>query len=158
MKIGIGYDAHKLTHNRDLILGGVTIPYDKGLEGHSDADVLTHAIMDSILGAANLGDIGSHFPDTSNEFKNISSMKLLNRVKNLIDEASYKVVNIDSVIVAQKPKLSVYYEDMKKNIAQQLCIDKSAVGIKATTTEHLGFEGEEKGISAQAIALLEKAC
>ena len=156
MRIGVGYDVHRLVEGHDLILGGVKIPHDKGLLGHSDADVLLHAIMDSLLGAAALGDIGKHFPDTSNEFKGISSLVLLNRVFSLIDKEGYYIINIDSVIVAQKPKLAAYIDNMRNNIAKELYININQISIKATTEEKLGFTGNEQGISAQAICLIEK--
>ena len=156
MRIGVGYDVHRLVEGRDLILGGVKIPHDKGLLGHSDADVLLHAIMDSLLGAAALGDIGKHFPDTSDEFKGISSLVLLNRVFSLIDKEGYYIINIDSVIVAQKPKLAAYIDNMRNNIAKELYININQISIKATTEEKLGFTGNEQGISAQAICLIEK--
>ena len=152
MRVGLGYDVHALTENRKLILGGVEIPYDKGLLGHSDADVLVHAIMDAILGAAALGDIGKHFPDTDNSFKDISSLILLEHTKNIIETHGFSINNIDSTIVAQSPKLSPFIEEMRKNISNILNIDLSAVNIKATTTEKLGFEGRKEGISAFAIA------
>lgn len=156
MRIGVGYDVHRLVEGRDLILGGVKIPHDKGLLGHSDADVLLHAIMDSLLGAAALGDIGKHFPDTSDEFKGISSLVLLNRVFSLIAKEGYYIINIDSVIVAQKPKLAAYIDNMRNNIAKELYININQISIKATTEEKLGFTGNEQGISAQAICLIEK--
>lgn len=155
MRIGNGYDVHAFKEGRPLVLGGVTIPHDKGLLGHSDADVLIHAIMDAILGAAALGDIGNHFPDSSNEFKGISSMVLLERVKSIIKEKGYGIVNIDSIIVAQKPKLASYIPEMKRNIARCLEINEDNVNIKATTTEKLGFEGREEGISSYAVCLLQ---
>ncbi len=154
-RVGIGYDAHRFKSGRDLILGGVKIPFDLGLDGHSDADVLIHAIIDAILGAAALGDIGTHFPDTSDEFKGISSLKLLRRVRHLI-RLDYEIVNIDSVIVAQRPKLSAYFEDMRKNISSACEIAPSLVSVKATTTEKMGFEGRGEGISARAVVLLRK--
>ncbi len=152
MRVGLGYDVHALTENRKLILGGVEIPYDKGLLGHSDADVLVHAIMDAILGAAALGDIGKHFPDTDNSFKNISSLVLLKQTKHILETHGFIINNIDSTIVAQSPKLSPFIEEMRKNISDILQIDTSFVNIKATTTEKLGFEGRKEGISAFAIA------
>lgn len=154
MKIGLGYDVHKLVQGRDLIIGGVKIDYNKGLLGHSDADVLIHAIMDSILGALSLGDIGKHFPDTSEEFKDIDSMKLLEVVYNNMTEMNYNIGNIDAVIVAQKPKMAHYIPKMREKIAGVLHTSIENINIKATTTEKLGFEGREEGISAQAISLL----
>ncbi|MTI69426.1 MAG: 2-C-methyl-D-erythritol 2,4-cyclodiphosphate synthase [Firmicutes bacterium] len=156
MKIGIGYDVHKLIEKRKLILGGVTIKHDKGLLGHSDADVLIHAIMDSIIGAMGFGDIGKHFPDTDNKFKDISSMKLLNKVYEMMIKNEYTIGNMDCVIVAQKPKLAPYIDEMRENIASILKVTKDKINIKATTTEKLGFEGEEKGISSQAVCILVK--
>ncbi len=156
MRIGIGYDVHRLIEGRKLILGGVAIPFEKGLLGHSDADVLVHAINDALLGAAALGDIGTHFPDTDIKYKDISSILLLKEVKKILSEAGYKVVNIDSVICAERPKLSPYINEMRENIAAALTIDKNRVSIKATTTEKLGFEGREEGISSQAVCLIEK--
>ena len=156
MRIGIGYDVHALTEGRDLILGGVKIEHTMGLQGHSDADVLVHAIMDAMLGAAALGDIGRHFPDTDNSFKNIDSMLLLDRVNKLIGDNGYKVNNIDSIIVAQKPKLAPYIDTMRDNIAKRLGVSSDCVNVKATTTEKLGFEGRQEGISAQAVCTLEK--
>lgn len=156
MRIGIGYDVHRLIEGRKLILGGVAIPFEKGLLGHSDADVLVHAINDALLGAAALGDIGTHFPDTDIKYKDISSILLLKEVKKILSEAGYKVVNIDSVICAERPKLSPYINEMRENIAAALTIDKNRVSIKVTTTEKLGFEGREEGISSQAVCLIEK--
>jgi len=155
MRIGMGYDVHKLTEDRKLILGGVEIPYEKGLLGHSDADVLIHAIMDALLGAAALGDIGQHFPDTEPQYKGISSVKLLEHVGKLLEEHMYIIGNIDASIIAQKPKLSPYREQMTKNIAKALKISESQVCIKATTEEGLGFTGRGEGIAAQAVALLD---
>lgn len=156
MRIGLGYDVHKLVENRDLILGGVSIPHEKGLLGHSDADVLVHAIMDSLLGAAALGDIGKHFPDTSSEFKNISSMYLLSKVNDIIKKNGYSIGNIDATIIAQKPKMAPYISTMRKNIAETLEIDINKINIKATTEEGLGFTGSEEGISSQSICLLNQ--
>ncbi|MVX62744.1 2-C-methyl-D-erythritol 2,4-cyclodiphosphate synthase [Clostridium chromiireducens] len=155
MRVGLGYDVHKLVENRKLILGGVEIPYEKGLLGHSDADVLLHAIMDSLLGACALGDIGRHFPDTDNSFKGISSIKLLKETGILILKAGYKVNNIDATIIAQKPKMLPYIENMRENISKALNIDIDCINIKATTEEGLGFTGELLGISAQSIASVE---
>ena len=153
-RIGQGYDVHRLTAERKLILGGVDIPWEKGLLGHSDADVLLHAIMDALLGAAALGDIGVHFPDTDPRFAGISSLELMKEVARLLQDAGWTVGNIDSTIVAQKPKLASYIPRMRANIAETLQIDLSRVSVKATTEEHLGFTGREEGIAAQAIALL----
>ena len=155
MRAGIGYDAHRLVEGRPLILGGVTIPHEKGLLGHSDADVLLHAICDALLGAAGLGDIGKHFPDTDPAYKGISSLKLLEAVGEKISRAGFSCANVDAVIVAQKPKLSPYMDDMKSNIAAALRIASDLVSIKATTTEGMGFEGRGEGISAQAVATLQ---
>lgn len=155
MRIGIGYDVHKLVENRSLILGGVKIPFHKGLLGHSDADVLIHSIMDSLLGAAALGDIGKHFPDTDDTFKGISSIHLLEKVNNLIKDNNFTISNIDAVIIAQKPKLSPYIDDMRQNIAHILNIDLNQINIKATTEEGLGFTGTLQGISSQSVCLLK---
>ena len=154
MRVGTGYDVHRLTEGRDLIIGGVKIEYEKGLLGHSDADVLTHAIMDALLGAAALGDIGLHFPDTAGEFKDISSIVLLERVRELIKEAGYSIGNIDATIIAQAPKMRPHIDAMRENIAKALQVDINQVNIKATTEEHLGFTGRGEGISSQAICLL----
>ncbi len=154
MRIGMGYDVHRLEENRDMIIGGVKIDYEKGLLGHSDADVLTHAIMDAILGAAGEGDIGLHFPDTSGEFKDISSIVLLKRVKEIIDKDGYKIGNIDATIIAQAPKMRPHIVAMRKNIADTLEIDLNQINIKATTEEHLGFTGRGEGIASEAICLL----
>jgi 2-C-methyl-D-erythritol 2,4-cyclodiphosphate synthase len=155
-RIGNGYDVHPLVKERKLILGGVEIPHDLGLGGHSDADVLLHAICDAILGACGAGDIGHHFPDTSGEYKNISSLLLLKRVARTCADRGYKISNTDAIIVAQEPKVSPYIVEMITNIAAALDIETTQVNIKATTTEKLGFEGRKEGISAHAIALLEK--
>ena len=154
MRIGMGYDVHRLEENRDLIIGGVKIEYEKGLLGHSDADVLTHAIMDAILGAAGEGDIGLHFPDTSGEFKDISSIILLKRVKDIIDIKGFTIGNIDATIIAQAPKMRPHIDAMRKNIAEALQVDISQINIKATTEEHLGFTGRGEGIASEAICLL----
>lgn len=154
MRIGMGYDVHRLVEDRPLIIGGVTIPYEKGLLGHSDADVLIHAIMDALLGAAALGDIGKHFPDSDPQYKRISSVILLKKVGELLNENLFFVENIDSTIIAQMPKMRPYIDDMRRIIAQSLSIDVSQVSVKATTEEGLGFTGSGEGISAQAIALL----
>lgn len=152
MRIGMGYDVHKLVENRKLIIGGVEIPFEKGLLGHSDADVLLHAIMDSLLGACALGDIGRHFPDTDIKYKGISSINLLEETGRIIFENGYSINNIDATIIAQKPKMSPHIERMRKNIAKALNIDINQINIKATTEEGLGFTGEMLGISAQSIA------
>jgi len=154
VRIGIGYDVHALVEGRKLIIGGVDIPFERGLLGHSDADVLVHAIMDSILGALGKGDIGKHFPDTDEQYKDISSLILLERVYNIMKEAKYRVGNIDSIIVAQRHKMAPYIEDMRKNIARVLNTDVSNIGIKATTTERLGFEGREEGIGSYSVCIL----
>lgn len=156
MRIGIGYDVHKLVEDRKLILGGVEIKHEKGLLGHSDADVLIHAIMDSILGALALGDIGKHFPDTDEKYKGISSVKLLEEVYDLMKREGYKINNLDCIIVAQRPKLAPYIEEMRNNICEVLNTSKSNINIKATTTEKLGIEGREEGVSAQAVCSLFK--
>ena len=155
MRIGMGYDVHKLVPDRPLILGGVKIPYEYGLLGHSDADCLTHAIMDSLLGAAAKGDIGKHFPDTDEKYKGADSIELLKVVKEIIDKENYIIGNIDATIIAQKPKMAPHIEAMRQNIADALMIDINRVNIKATTEEGLGFTGEGLGISCQSICLLE---
>ncbi len=157
MRIGSGYDVHKLVEGRKLILGGVQIDFDKGLLGHSDADVLTHAIMDALLGAAGMGDIGKHFPDNDDNYKDISSMKLLYQVLYLLKKQNYSIINIDATIIAQKPKLSAYMNAMKKNIADVLEINESQVNIKATTEEGLGFTGAGLGIATNAVCLIENS-
>ncbi|NLJ98644.1 MAG: 2-C-methyl-D-erythritol 2,4-cyclodiphosphate synthase [Tissierellia bacterium] len=154
MRIGIGYDVHRLVKDRKLIIGGVNIPFERGLLGHSDADVLVHAIMDSILGALGLGDIGKHFPDTDNQYKDISSLILLEKVYKIMIEHEYKIGNIDTIIVAQNPKLAPYIESMKKNVAKVIKSSVSNINIKATTTEKLGFEGKGEGIAAHSVCLL----
>jgi 2-C-methyl-D-erythritol 2,4-cyclodiphosphate synthase len=154
MRIGSGYDVHRLVEGRALIIGGVNIPYELGLLGHSDADVLLHAIMDALLGAAALGDIGKHFPDNDETYKGISSLELLKKVKSILDERLYFIENIDATIVAQKPKMAPYIDEMRVNIATTLGIDVNQINIKATTEEGLGFTGEGLGISANAICLL----
>ena len=156
MRIGTGYDVHRLTENRKLILGGVEIEYEKGLLGHSDADVLVHAIMDALLGAAALGDIGKHFPDNDMQYKDISSIELLKRVAELIDEAGFTVENIDSTIVAQRPKLAPHILKMRENIASALGMELNRINVKATTEEGLGFTGEGLGIASQAVCLLKE--
>lgn len=155
MRIGIGYDVHKLVEGRALIMGGENIPYEKGLLGHSDADVLLHAIMDALLGAAALGDIGKHFPDTDKRYSGISSILLLKNVCELLESKNYRVVNIDSVIIAQKPKMAPYIEQMRLNIANALKLDVDYVSVKATTEEGLGFTGRSEGISTQSVCLIE---
>lgn len=154
MRIGTGYDVHRLEEGLPLWIGGVKIPHTHGLLGHSDADVLLHAICDALLGAAALGDIGKHFPDTDPQYKGISSILLLKHVGELLCRGGYRVENIDSTIVAQRPKMAPHIEHMRQNIANALGIDFSHVSVKATTTEHLGFEGREEGISAQAVAII----
>ena len=154
MRVGLGYDVHKLVLDRPLIIGGVEIPFEKGLLGHSDADVLIHAIMDSILGAAALGDIGKHFPDTDSKYKNISSLELLKHVKSIIEDKGFSIGNIDATIVAQKPKMAPYIEKMRENISSILGTELNQINIKATTEEGLGFTGSGCGISSQSIALL----
>ncbi len=156
MRVGMGYDVHRLTEGRELILGGVKIPYEKGLLGHSDADVLIHAVMDALLGAAALGDIGKHFPDTDPKYKGISSVSLLAHVGHLLEEQQYIIENIDATIIAQRPKMLPHIENMRKNIADALNISIEQVNIKATTEEGLGFTGTGEGISSQAVCLLEK--
>lgn len=156
MRIGNGYDVHKLAENRRLVLGGVEIPHEKGLLGHSDADVLVHAIMDALLGACALGDIGKLFPDTDDEYKDISSLLLLKKVGEVLKSEKYTIINIDSIVAAQSPKLSPYINIMRENIANALGIPAENVGVKATTTERLGFEGRGEGISAYAVCLVKK--
>ncbi|MDY5212950.1 2-C-methyl-D-erythritol 2,4-cyclodiphosphate synthase [Intestinibacter sp.] len=156
MRVGIGYDVHKLVENRKLILGGVEIEHDKGLLGHSDADVLVHAIMDAILGALALGDIGKHFPDTDPKYKGADSIKLLEFVNNLIESKGYKVNNIDSIIIAQAPKMAPHILKMRENIAKAINVDIDCISIKATTEEGLGFTGNKEGISCQSICSLIK--
>lgn len=156
MRFGIGYDVHKLVRERKLILGGVQVPYELGLEGHSDADVLVHAIMDALLGAAGAGDIGRHFPDTDAKFRGISSLVLLKEVARVLADRGYEVGNIDSVIVAQRPKLAPFIEEMAGNIASALRVDRDLVNVKATTTEGLGFTGTGEGIAAYAVIGLNK--
>ena len=156
MRIGMGYDVHRLGDDRDLIIGGVKIPYEKGLIGHSDADVLIHAIMDALLGAAALGDIGKHFPDTDDAYKGISSLKLLAKVGDLLTENHFVIDNIDATIIAQKPKMRPYIDEMNKNIADTLGVEYNRVNVKATTEEGLGFTGSGEGISSQAICMLSE--
>ena len=155
MRIGHGYDVHKLVEGRDLILGGVNIPYEKGLLGHSDADVLLHAVSDSLLGAAALGDIGVHFPDTDPAYKGADSLKLLEIVGNKVKDAGFKVSNIDVTMIAQRPKLKDYIPTMRCNIANALGLQISQVNVKATTEEHLGFTGDGSGMACHAVSLLE---
>jgi 2-C-methyl-D-erythritol 2,4-cyclodiphosphate synthase len=155
MRIGQGFDVHALVEGRKLIIGGVEIPYAKGLEGHSDADVLLHAICDALLGAAGLGDIGRHFPDTDPRYRGIDSRKLLRFVVSLIKKTNLKVVNIDATIIAQAPRMAPHVPRMIANIAEDLGVAAAAINVKATTTEHLGFAGRGEGIAAQAIALIE---
>jgi 2-C-methyl-D-erythritol 2,4-cyclodiphosphate synthase len=155
MRIGHGYDVHKLVENRKLILGGEVIPYEKGLLGHSDADVLLHAIMDALLGAAAMGDIGKLFPDNDEEFLGADSLVLLKIVCEKLAENGYKIVNIDSTVIAQKPKLKDYIVSMRNNIAQACNVDISQISVKATTEEHLGFTGRGEGISAHAVCIIE---
>ena len=156
MRIGHGYDVHRLTQGRDLILGGVKIEYEKGLDGHSDADVLIHAVMDALLGAAGMGDIGRHFPDTDPAYKGIDSMKLLQIVMGKLTDAGYRVGNIDVTMIAQRPKLKDHIPKMQNNIAQVLGISPDRVNVKATTEEHLGFTGDGSGMSCHAVCLLEE--
>ena len=156
LRVGHGYDVHRLKTGRALILGGVTIPYDLGLDGHSDADVLTHAIMDALLGAAAAGDIGKLFPDNDEAFRGISSLELLRRVKLHLAEKNYKIVNVDATIIAQAPKLSPYRETMRENLAKVMEVDVEQVSVKATTEEHLGFTGRGEGIAAHAVCLIER--
>ena len=156
MRIGMGYDVHRLAENRKMIIGGVEIPYEKGLLGHSDADVLLHAVMDALLGAAALGDIGKHFPDTDPAYEGISSMKLLEKVGQLLEDNRYVIENIDATIIAQKPKMRPYIDTMRENIAGALGIELFQVNVKATTEEGLGFTGAMEGISSQAICMLQR--
>lgn len=156
MRIGIGYDAHRLTRERPLVLGGVEIPFEQGLEGWSDADVVVHAIIDALLGATALGDIGSHFPSGDPAYKGISSIVLLDHTGDLLREHGWRISNIDATIVAERPPLHPYIDQMRQNISQALSISKSQVGIKATTTEGLGFTGREEGIATYAVALLDE--
>lgn len=155
MRIGHGYDVHRLVSGRKLIVGGVSIPYDLGLLGHSDADVLLHAVCDALLGAAALGDIGAHFPDTDPKYSGIDSMLLLSETARLIVSAGYSVLNIDATVIAQKPKMAPFIEEMRANIAKVLSVDINQVNVKATTEEGLGFTGEGLGIAAHAVCLLE---
>ncbi len=157
MRVGLGYDVHRLVEGRDLILGGVKIPYEKGLLGHSDADVLLHALTDALLGAAALGDIGRHFPDTDERYRGISSLILLEKAYTLVKERGYSLGNADMVIIMQKPKLKEYIPSMEENIAGALSCEKERISVKATTEEGLGFTGQGEGVSAKAIVLLEKS-
>ena len=157
MRIGMGYDVHRLKEGRKMIIGGVDIPHEMGLDGHSDADVLTHAIMDALLGAAAMGDIGQHFPDTDEKYKGADSIELLKHVGELLDEGGFIISNIDATIIAQAPKMRPYIDEMRENIAKALQIEMSQVGVKATTEEKLGFTGRKEGIAAQAVCLLESA-
>ena len=156
IRIGNGYDVHILTEGRKLVLGGIEIPHTKGVLGHSDGDVLVHAVMDAMLGALALGDIGQHFPDTDMKYENIDSTILLKRVKELVAERGYKIINLDSIIVLQKPKVKPYIEAMRKRIAEVLEIDVEQVSVKATTEEKLGFTGDESGVKSYCVVLLEK--
>ena len=155
MRIGHGYDVHRLVEGRKLIMGGVEVPYEKGLLGHSDADVLAHAVMDAVLGAAALGDIGQHFPDTAKEYEGADSLVLARRVAEIIKEHGYRIGNIDATLLCQKPKLASYIPAMRQKLADAFGMDVDAVSVKATTEEHLGFTGEGLGIAAHAVALLE---
>ncbi|NCC79597.1 MAG: 2-C-methyl-D-erythritol 2,4-cyclodiphosphate synthase [Clostridia bacterium] len=156
MRVGIGYDVHRLVEGRDLILGGVRIPHEKGLLGHSDADVLTHAIMDALLGAAALGDIGTHFPDTDDAYKGSDSLDLLRRVKTMLKERNFKIINIDGVIIAQEPKMKPHIPEMKRILCEVLGLDMDHLNIKATTEEGLGFTGAKEGISSQVVVLIDR--
>jgi 2-C-methyl-D-erythritol 2,4-cyclodiphosphate synthase len=155
-KVGFGYDAHRLVDGRKLIIGGTEIPFKKGLLGFSDADVLSHAIGDALLGSLNLGDLGKHFPDTDEKYKDISSLKILSLIKEKIKKENAKIINIDSTIVAQKPKLSPYIDEMRKNISGALGIEKDKISVKATTTEGMGFTGKGEGMAAFCVVLIEK--
>ena len=157
MRVGLGYDVHRFVEGRDLILGGVKIPYEKGLLGHSDADVLLHALTDALLGAAALGDIGRHFPDTDERYRGISSLILLEKAYTLVKERGYSLGNADMVLILQKPKLKEYIPSMEENIAGALSCEKERISVKATTEEGLGFTGQGEGVSAKAIVLLEKS-
>ena len=156
MRIGHGYDVHRLVEGRELILGGVNIPYEKGLLGHSDADVLTHAVMDALLGAAALGDIGKHFPDTDPAYKGADSLKLAEHVAALLANQGYRIGNVDATVIAQAPKLAPHIPFMKQNLARALGCDEDQINVKATTEEHLGFTGEGLGIAAHAVCLIER--
>lgn len=156
LRVGFGYDAHRLTEGRDLILGGVKVPHEKGLLGHSDADVLSHAVGEAILGALALGDLGTHFPDTDQRYKDVSSLKILSMISNLAEKENAGIINIDSTIVAEEPKLAGYIPRMRKNIAGALEIDVDCVSVKATTTEGMGFAGAKEGMAAYAVVLVDK--
>ncbi len=156
MRVGMGYDVHRLVPERDLVLGGVKIDYERGLLGHSDADVLLHAIMDAVLGAAALGDIGKHFPDTDPAYQGASSIRLMEQVRKLVEREGFSVANVDATIIAQRPKMRPYIDEMRGNIARALGVGVSQVNVKATTEEGLGFTGSGEGISAQAVCLLEE--
>ena len=156
MRVGLGYDVHRLVEGRALILGGVGIPHGSGLLGHSDADVLAHAITDALLGAAALGDIGTHFPDSSDEWRHADSIDLLRRVAGLISEAGYVTVNVDATVAMERPRLRPFIDAMRSNLAMALGVEIGAVSVKATTTEQLGFEGREEGVSAYAVCLIER--
>ena len=155
-RIGHGYDVHRLVEGRPLILGGVNVPYELGLLGHSDADVLTHAIMDALLGAAALGDIGRHFPDSDETYRGADSLKLASRVADLLAENGYRIVNVDATLIAQRPKIAPFIEQMRENLASALNVEVGQINIKATTEEHLGFTGEGLGMAAHAVCLIEK--
>ena len=155
MRIGIGYDVHQLCEGRKLILGGVEIPFERGLLGHSDADVLIHAIMDAMIGAMGQGDIGKHFPDTDPKYKGISSVELLKHVVNLMKEQGYRIGNVDAVVIAQRPKIGPHFPEMKKILAEAMDCDEAMINLKATTEEKLGFTGREEGMASQAVCLLE---
>lgn len=155
-RVGHGYDVHRLVAGRRLVLGGVEIPYELGLDGHSDADVLVHAIMDALIGAAGLGDIGKYFPDTDGAYKDISSLVLLEKARNLLAEQDFELVNVDATLVLQRPKIAPYIGEMVDCISKMLGVDRSAINVKATTEEHLGFTGRGEGVSAHAVALISK--
>lgn len=157
MKIGLGFDVHELIEGRALIMGGVLIPHTKGLKGHSDADVLLHAVMDALLGALALGDLGTHFPDNDPAYHNANSLILLKNVWHLVRERQFQLVHLDSVIIAQRPKIAPFIPQMRQNISDCLQVEMDCISVKATTTEHLGFAGREEGIAAQAVVLLEKS-
>lgn len=156
MRIGIGYDVHRLVEGRDLIIGGIKIPHEKGLLGHSDADVLTHAVMDALLGAASLGDLGTHFPDTAVEYKDADSLALLREVRHMLKKKNFKIINIDAVIIAQEPKMKPFIPAMREKLAEILHLTIEDINIKATTEEGLGFTGSKEGISSQAVVLIDK--
>ena len=156
LRMGHGYDVHRLVEGRPLVLGGVTVPYEKGLLGHSDADVLTHAVMDALLGAAALGDIGRHFPDSDETYRGADSLKLAACVAGLLAQNGYRIVNVDATLLAQRPKIAPYIEQMRANLAASLGVETEQINIKATTEEHLGFTGEGLGMAAHAVCLIEK--